>query len=197
MAELVERYADLPLGAVDASIAATAERLGEVNLATLDRRHFHGRPARARGGVHAPPLIGSRRWDPSVAADTLGAVITTDFDYPSQKAGLRVPDGPMLLDTCVIQNLMALGEYGEDGRLSTDGERQLLARFGDRYTDELVALDVLVEVFQRNGPPWFVSESSLVELDRVNGTKGQRLREWWFESGLLPRLPRRGLVSRD
>ncbi|MGH3031727.1 MAG: hypothetical protein ACRDNE_13385 [Gaiellaceae bacterium] len=40
MAELVERYADLPLGAVDASIIATAERLGEVNVATLDRRHF-------------------------------------------------------------------------------------------------------------------------------------------------------------
>lgn len=40
MAELVERYADLPLGAVDASIVATAERLGEVNVATLDRRHF-------------------------------------------------------------------------------------------------------------------------------------------------------------
>ncbi len=40
MAELVERYADLPLGAVDASIVVTAERLGEVNVATLDRRHF-------------------------------------------------------------------------------------------------------------------------------------------------------------
>jgi hypothetical protein len=119
--------------------------------------------------------------DPSVLADTLGPVIATDFDYPSQRAGLRVPDGPMLLDTCVIQNLMALGEYGEDGRLSIDGELLLLARFGDRYTDELVALDALVGVFQRNGPPWVVSESSLIELDRVNGTKGQRLREWWFE----------------
>lgn len=40
MAELVERYADLPLGAVDASVVATAERLGEANVATLDRRHF-------------------------------------------------------------------------------------------------------------------------------------------------------------
>jgi predicted nucleic acid-binding protein len=40
MAELVERYADLPLGAVDASIVATAERLGEENVPTLDRRHF-------------------------------------------------------------------------------------------------------------------------------------------------------------
>ena len=40
MAELVETYADLPLGAVDASIVAAAERLGEANMARLDRRHF-------------------------------------------------------------------------------------------------------------------------------------------------------------
>jgi uncharacterized protein len=40
MEELVETYADLPLGTVDASIVATAERLGEANVATLDRRHF-------------------------------------------------------------------------------------------------------------------------------------------------------------
>jgi predicted nucleic acid-binding protein len=30
----------LPLGAVDASVVATAERLGERALMTLDRRHF-------------------------------------------------------------------------------------------------------------------------------------------------------------
>jgi predicted nucleic acid-binding protein len=40
MAELVERYADLPLGAVDASVVATAERLEETAIATLDHRHF-------------------------------------------------------------------------------------------------------------------------------------------------------------
>lgn len=40
MAELIERYADLSLGTVDASVVATAERLGEANVATLDRRHF-------------------------------------------------------------------------------------------------------------------------------------------------------------
>jgi uncharacterized protein len=36
----VETYADLPLGTVDASIVATAERLGEASVATRDRRHF-------------------------------------------------------------------------------------------------------------------------------------------------------------
>lgn len=40
IAELVARYADLPLGAVDASVMAAAERLALTELATLDRRHF-------------------------------------------------------------------------------------------------------------------------------------------------------------
>jgi uncharacterized protein len=40
MAELVRRYADLPLGGVDASVIAIAERLGVAEVATLDLRHF-------------------------------------------------------------------------------------------------------------------------------------------------------------
>jgi predicted nucleic acid-binding protein len=40
IAELVERYADLKLGTVDASVVAAAERLGASAIATLDRRHF-------------------------------------------------------------------------------------------------------------------------------------------------------------
>lgn len=40
IAELVARYGDLPLGTVDASVVATAERLNVTDLATLDRRHF-------------------------------------------------------------------------------------------------------------------------------------------------------------
>jgi predicted nucleic acid-binding protein len=40
MAALVRRYADLPLGAVDASVVAVAERLKITQVATLDRRHF-------------------------------------------------------------------------------------------------------------------------------------------------------------
>lgn len=38
--ELLERYADLRLGFVDASVMAVTERLREPKLATLDRRHF-------------------------------------------------------------------------------------------------------------------------------------------------------------
>lgn len=40
IAELVARYRDLPLGTVDASVVATAERLGIREIATVDRRHF-------------------------------------------------------------------------------------------------------------------------------------------------------------
>jgi hypothetical protein len=40
MAELVERYADLPLGTSDASVIALAERLDVDEVATLDHRHF-------------------------------------------------------------------------------------------------------------------------------------------------------------
>ena len=38
--ELIDRYQDLPLGFVDATVLAVVERLGETKLATLDRRHF-------------------------------------------------------------------------------------------------------------------------------------------------------------
>jgi len=40
MAELVIQYADLPLGSVDASVIAVAERLGVTTVMTIDRRHF-------------------------------------------------------------------------------------------------------------------------------------------------------------
>lgn len=40
IAELVGRYDDLPLGTVDASVIATAERLAATEIATLDHRHF-------------------------------------------------------------------------------------------------------------------------------------------------------------
>jgi len=40
IAELVHRYSDQSLGTVDASVVATAERLGVTRIITLDRRHF-------------------------------------------------------------------------------------------------------------------------------------------------------------
>ena len=40
IAELVEQYADFPLGGTDASVIALAERLDTQTIVTLDRRHF-------------------------------------------------------------------------------------------------------------------------------------------------------------
>ena len=40
MADLVDTYADFPLGTTDASVVAVAERLRIGEVATLDHRHF-------------------------------------------------------------------------------------------------------------------------------------------------------------
>jgi len=40
IAELVEQYADFPLGGTDASVIALAERLDTPTIVTLDHRHF-------------------------------------------------------------------------------------------------------------------------------------------------------------
>ncbi len=57
MAELVEQYHDLPLGAADASIVALAERLGVTAIATVDRRDFGVvRPRHVRAFELVPAL---------------------------------------------------------------------------------------------------------------------------------------------
>lgn len=49
IAELVERYGDFPLGGIDASVIALAERLDVETIATLDERHFRAvRPKHRR-----------------------------------------------------------------------------------------------------------------------------------------------------
>jgi predicted nucleic acid-binding protein len=55
MAELVDEYADLPLGGTDASVIALAERLGAGVVVTLDRRHFSGVKPRHREAFELLP----------------------------------------------------------------------------------------------------------------------------------------------
>lgn len=53
--ELAEQYLDLPLGAVDASVVALAERVGVDTVATLDRRHFTAVRPRHVPALHLVP----------------------------------------------------------------------------------------------------------------------------------------------
>ena len=55
IAELVERYADLPLGGTDASLIALAERTGAEIVITLDRRHFGAVKPRHREALDLLP----------------------------------------------------------------------------------------------------------------------------------------------
>lgn len=50
IADLVQEYAEFPLGGTDASVIALAERLGTDIVITLDRRHF-GAIRPAHGGA--------------------------------------------------------------------------------------------------------------------------------------------------
>jgi len=55
IAELVEQYADFPLGGIDASVIALAERLGASTIVTLDRRHFSAVRPRHCGALTLRP----------------------------------------------------------------------------------------------------------------------------------------------
>ena len=102
-----------------------------------------------------------------------------DFDYPSQRSGLQQPYGPVLLDTCVIQDLRAVTGYTEEWWL-TEGDVDALAiKFGQVRADEMAALGALMATFDSNGAPWIVSELSLIEFEKVTGEKGRSLRRWW------------------
>ena len=55
IAELVETYADFPLGGTDASVIALAERLGAAIVVTLDQRHFAAIKPRHRDAFELLP----------------------------------------------------------------------------------------------------------------------------------------------
>lgn len=55
MAELVDEYADFPLGGTDASAIALAERIDAPIVVTLDRRHFGAVRPRHRDGFELLP----------------------------------------------------------------------------------------------------------------------------------------------
>ena len=67
IADLVERYADFPLGTVDASIAVLADRLGTDLIVTLDRRHFGAIRTPGGGSFHLLPEPSAGRERPAAS----------------------------------------------------------------------------------------------------------------------------------
>jgi predicted nucleic acid-binding protein len=61
LGELLATYTDLRLGFVDAAVLAVTERVGERRVATLDHRHFRGRPPRPHEPSRATPSGGVAR----------------------------------------------------------------------------------------------------------------------------------------
>lgn len=55
IAQLVETYADFPLGGTDASVIALAERVGAGIVVTLDHRHFAAVKPNHRGAFQLLP----------------------------------------------------------------------------------------------------------------------------------------------
>jgi hypothetical protein len=105
-------------------------------------------------------------------------MVDVPFASPDLPEG---PPEPMLLDTCVIQNLewvSGLEESGVDRSESLFAEMR--ARFGTALAEELVALDYLVDRLQwRGGFPWLVSAATEREFERIAASKGDRLRAGW------------------
>ncbi|MGH9657501.1 MAG: PIN domain-containing protein [Bryobacteraceae bacterium] len=55
IANLVQQYGDFPLGGVDASVVALAERLDIETIVTLDDRHFRAVRPRHRTALRLLP----------------------------------------------------------------------------------------------------------------------------------------------
>jgi hypothetical protein len=105
------------------------------------------------------------------------------LDYPSQRRGRRTPPLPMLLDTCLLQHLEFVMDLLGDALCWPAGSTSwLLRRYGEQLGGDLIALgEIIAFLLPRQPPPWIVSETSLLELQRLGGAKGSRLRAWWYE----------------
>jgi hypothetical protein len=103
------------------------------------------------------------------------------FDYPSQRSGLQIPAKPMLLDTCLLQHLRFVMDTLDHEYMTDQAAELILRRHPEPLGAELMALGDVASVLQRNGPPWVISEISLIEFERAHGPKGESLRRWWLE----------------
>jgi predicted nucleic acid-binding protein len=137
VAAMVERYADLGLGTVDASIAVLADRLGTNLIATLDRRHFGAiRSLAGRSFRMLPDASGVREERAPYVVPTAASVVPT--------APYVVPTAPSVgagrfqlqFHPTRIRELAAPYDYPGEDRAIRDGEAARLAG-AYRYADLL------------------------------------------------------------
>lgn len=102
------------------------------------------------------------------------------LDYPSQQGATLGPPEPMLLDTCVIQNIEWVWDrVEEDADWTEERVAEVESTFGRAFADELLALGHLVSHLQWDGFPWLVSASARDEFERHSGTKRPGLLGGW------------------
>jgi len=89
----------------------------------------------------------------------------------------------MLLDTCLLQHLQFVMDLLGEAFVWPDGTwAQLRRRYGPGLGEDLIALgEAIALMHPRVPPPWVVSETSLLEIERLGGPKGGALRAWWWE----------------
>lgn len=92
------------------------------------------------------------------------------------------PPEPMLLDTCVIQNLEWVYAQGRIEAPWTDQDTERLrTRFGRALAEDLFALRNLVHAFEWRSEylPWIVSAQSKIEFGNHQGTRKNALISGW------------------
>lgn len=108
---------------------------------------------------------------------------SSDLGYPSQQTDSPSgPPEPMLLDTCVVQNMeWVWGRIDDDApEPSPADDEQIRRRYGAAFAAELFALEELAYRLRwSQGFPWLVSQETQDELRRVSGSKGEGLITGW------------------
>jgi hypothetical protein len=110
------------------------------------------------------------------------------IEYPSQRVGAAGPPEPMLLDTCVIQNLdwvhqrsIEIEAHNSDEPFWSETRyRDLQDRYGEDLAGDLLDLGRLVQHFEdAGGFPWLVSASARGEFERVVSDRQVSLLDGW------------------
>ena len=101
------------------------------------------------------------------------------LDYPSQQRGAMGPPIPVLLDTCVVQHLGYVMDFGDEWM--SRGVRAITTRFSAGLATELLALGDIVQTWQNgDGSPWAVSRISRIEFEQAPAERQERPLETWL-----------------